>query len=511
MTVLLGVDCGTESVRVLAVDREGREVGACRIPHATVHGPGGRAEQAPDAWWDGLVTAIRALLADELRADDVAAIGVTGTSSTVVFADAAGQALRPALLWMDVRAVREAGVIQATGHPALAVAPSGVSAEWGPPKVLWVATHEPELYARTGVICEAPDWLRWRLTGTSSLSLPAATTAWYYDGARRAWPSDLYAQAGCADLTNKLPATVPAHGEVTGSLTPEAARALGLSPGIPVVCGGIDSVSAMLGLGATEPGLAALITGSSNVILTLTAQPFSAPGAWGGYPNAAVSGLHLAVALHTAGAALAWLTRDLLGRDGEGSEDLAEEASRLPPGADGLLFLPDFQGNRTPYNDARMRGALWGLAFHHRPAHLYRAALEGIAFSSRQALEGLLAGGAAIDELRACGGATRHRDSLQLYADVLGRPIRVSTQPDGSALGAAMAAAAGAGVTGSLREAVERMSRLSEVCLPRAATRDAYDGLYDLFRRTYPALMPLMHDRAALTSALHPTMARTHP
>lgn len=495
--ILLGVDCGTESIRALAVDPTGNLIADARVPHRTTHLHTGWAEQAPADWWDGLVRAIAELHLPQSVLTRVAAIGVAATSSTVVFATADGEPVRPAMLWMDVRATVEAKEIEHTGHPVLALCPDGVSPEWGPAKTAWVSKHEPDLFTATDVICEGGDWLIHQLTGKWSANVPAAATAWFFDAVNSRWPEDLYCTSGLTGLTGKCPSRVLRPGEIAGHLLPDIASHLGLNPGIPVVEGGIDSISAMLAMGVTGDGPAALITGSSNVILAQSSNSVRAKGVWGGYRDAATPGFVLVVGLHNAGTTLAWLTRTLL--DGRVTlEQLESEAMEIAPGSHGLIALPDFQGNRTPFTEPRARGALWGLSFGHGPAHIYRAMLEGIGFATRHALDAITDGGVSVTELRACGGATRSQLTMQIYADILGRPVVTTHTADASALGAAISASIGIGLHPDFTEASVRMNRPGRVFTPDTAHRARYDALYDLFRRTYPALLPLMQEMAEI-------------
>ncbi len=495
--LLLGVDCGTESIRVLAVDEHGGLYGDSRVAYPTSRPFHGWAEQSPHDWWLGLQSAIRELHDAGIDLARVAAIGVTATSSTVVLADESGEPVRPALLWMDVRATAEARTVEATGHSALTICPDGVSPEWGPVKVAWVAANEPTLFEQTAVVCEGGDWLIHQLSGEWSANIPAAVTAWFYDATERRWPLGLYRAAGFSDLIALLPKQVLAPGDIAGKITLEAAEFLGVPAGIPVVEGGIDSVSAMLALGVTGEKSAALITGSSNVILTQCSTRIRCSGVWGGYAHAAQPNLELVVGLHNAGSATAWLTNVLL--DGRYERATLEaDAARIAPGSDGLIALPDFNGNRTPFTEPRARGAFWGLSLSHRPAHLYRSILEGIAFATRQAFESMLASGLVIDEIRACGGATRSSLAMQIYADVLDRPIVTSAIPDMSAFGAAMATAIGTGIYLDFATASQSMNKFGRTYLPDEEIAGTYARQYDLFKRTYPALLPLMREMAEL-------------
>jgi len=251
----------------------------------------------------------------------------------------------------------------------------------------------------------------------------------------------------------------------------------------------------MLAMGVTGDGPAALITGSSNVILAQSSAAVRARGVWGGYRDAATPGFELVVGLHNAGTTLAWLTRSVLGGS-RTLEQLESEAREIAPGSEGLIALPDFQGNRTPFTEPLARGALWGLTFGHGPAHIYRAMLEGIGFATRHALDAITDAGVVVTELRACGGATRSELTMQVYADILGRPVVTTHTADASALGAAISASIGIGLYSDFPKASKRMNRSGRVFTPDPEHRERYDALYDLFRRTYPALLPLMRAMA---------------
>ena len=279
-------------------------------------------------------------------------------------------------------------------------------------------------------------------------------------------------------------------GEIVGPLLPAAAADIGLPAGVPVVAGGIDSVSAMVASGVTRSGSTAIITGSSNVVLSLTDRPIRAGGVWGSYHGAAMPGLELAVGLHNAGSVVTWLTRDLLG--GMEYETLEARAADVPAGSGGLVVLPDFQGNRTPFTEPLARGAIWGLRLDHGPAHLFRATLEGIACATRLAIAAFTAGGVTIADLRVCGGATRSPLAMQILADVLDRPIGIIDNPDASALGAAVSASVALGWYSDAGAGAATMSRVARTVIPDPAHRATYDDLFQRFQDTYPALLPLM-------------------
>ena len=203
---------------------------------------------------------------------DIAALCVDSTCCTVVALDAAGAALRPALLWMDMRSASEAARVAATGDPALRVNSGGagpVSAEWMIPKALWLKDNEPEVFAAAAHICEYQDFLNFHLTGRMCASVTNASVRWHYD-AQAGWPATMLRALGLEALLEKWPNEVLALGEVVGGLTAAAAAHLGLPEGLPVAQGGADAFVGMVGLGVIDPGQMALLTGSSHLHLGCT-------------------------------------------------------------------------------------------------------------------------------------------------------------------------------------------------------------------------------------------------
>jgi ribulose kinase len=281
---------------------------------------------------------------------------------------------------------------------------------------------------------------------------------------------------------------VIAPGAPVGPLTAEAADHLGLPRTVLVVQGGADAMIGMIGLGVTEPGQLALITGSSHLHLGLCRGPFHAPGLFGSYPDAVYPGLELYEGGQTStGSTIAWLRRLLAEKD---LSVLNAEAAALPPGADGLLVLDHFQGNRTPHTDAHSRGALVGLSLAHGAAHLFRAVIEGICFGTRAIFDTMAQAGLEIRDLRACGGATNSDLWLQIHADTSGLPVSVPGFTDAPALGSAIAAATGVGRFRSLQEGVQAMTRVARTIEPRPESRRRYDEIYRRYVELYPALRP---------------------
>ena len=411
MSFVIGIDGGTESIRAQVFDTAGRcRASSASHPYETRFAAGARAEQSPEDWWHALGQAVRHAVRDaDIAGDAVGSLALATTCCTVVVLDDQARPLRPAILWMDVRAEAEAAATFATADPSLQVngaCQGPVSAEWMIPKALWVARHEPKVFAQATTICEFQDFMNLRLTGRRCASLNNATIRWHYSSERSGYPATLVEKLGVESLLEKWPNEVLAPGEVVGELTAAAAEHLGLRQQVKVIQGGADAFIGMPGLGVAQPGQLALITGSSHLLLGISDHPMSSPGLWGSYPNAVYAGRHIIEGGQTStGSIVNWLKR--LAGAGFDLAGLNNEASKLEPGCDGLLALDHFQGNRTPYVDALSRGAFVGLTLSHGLPHLFRAVIEGICFGTKTILDQMAQAGFGPSEITV-GAALRH-------------------------------------------------------------------------------------------------------
>jgi FGGY-family pentulose kinase len=496
---LLGIDMGTGGARAGIFDPQGGIKGIHTTEWETKFPRPGRAEQDPEEWWRCIVVAVRGALENaQISPDAIAGISVDSTSATVVAATKDGKHLRPALLWMDVRAADEAEEIAATGDDALKYAGYGaVSAEWGVPKGLWLRKNEPEVYNRADYIVDCTDWLVHRLTGEWTMSLNHAAGKYFYD---RGWPVSLYEKLGATDLLEKFPERILPIGENVGGLRSDIAAELGLTAGTPVAEGAIDAYAGAIGLGVVEPGKMALITGSSHVMIGQSATPLHAEGLWGSYTDAVIPGEWTVEAGQVStGSIVAWfrdnlahITMDRSEKEGISRYQVLDELARkVPRGSDGLVMLDHFQGNRSPYSDPRSRGVFWGLTLGHGEGHMFRAILEGICFGTENIFETMRNNGYPPEEVVISGGPTASRLWMQMHADVSIVPITLTDVTEGPLLGSAMLAAVGAGVHADLPTAARHMVRTVETIEPDAEAHEEYQFNYRAYVDTYEAMKEL--------------------
>ena len=502
---VIGLDGGTEGVRAAVFDLTGQALSFARADYPTRFPHPGWAEQDPAQWWVAVAVATRgALEGAGVPADAVCGLSFAGTSCTVVLTDAHGEPLRPALLWMDVRASQEARDVAATGDPALKY--SGYdkgSAEWLLSKVLWVSRHEPELYAAAAHVTEYTDWLGWKLTGEWASNINTASIRGYYDRHAGGWPLSLIDTLGLTGLADKLSDQVLDIGTELGRLTAEAADALGLRQGTLVAVGGADAFVGMVGLNVVRPGSCALITGSSHLHLAQSDAPAYASGMFGAYTDALMPGQWtLEGGQVSTGSVVKWFRKICDGEyfkaeavsSAEVYSILQRDAASIGPGSDGLLALEFWQGNRTPYVDADARGMIWGLSLAHTPAHIYRALLEAVSFGTENVMRTFAATGHPVSELVACGGATRSDLWMQIHADVSNIPITLTVDPEAVTLGSGILAAAAAGLFPSVAEASAAMVHIDRVVTPDPQAHEAYQFYFDTYVRSYSAMRDLMHE-----------------
>ncbi|MFZ0088180.1 MAG: FGGY-family carbohydrate kinase [Solirubrobacteraceae bacterium] len=506
---LLGIDFGTESCRAAIFDLHGRRVAVEATPYKLSHPRPGWAEQDPDEWWSALVESVgKVMRAAELDGDAIAGLSADATTCTVIALDDAGRPLRPAIMWMDVRAADQARRIGESEHPARRYNGGGpVSAEWLPSKLLWLKESEPDTYSAARYLVDAPDWITFRLTGRMTANVNTAAVRGYHDRDHDGWPVGFYEEIGLDDAFAKLPEDVLDLGAPVEGLSEEAAQELGLTPGTPVAQGGGDAWVGQIGLGVVQPGRMALITGSSHVLSGQSEDPISGRGFFGAFTDAVIPGQYtLEGGQVSTGSVLKWFKDNFCSdrvreeaerRQISDYEVLNERIRKIPPGSDGLIVNEYWQGNRTPYTDPLARGIIWGLSLHHTPEHVYRAIQEGICYGTAQILRAMGEAGFEVRELVAAGGFTNSPELIQMHADVSGLPIRLTEVGDAVVLGGAILAAVGADLFDSVGDAAETMVHESRTIEPDPDAHQTYAPFVEAYADTYPAMRPVMHELAS--------------
>lgn len=503
--LVVGVDCSTTACKALAFDERGQIQGEARSAIRLDNPAPDAWQQDAETWWQGLLGAVRQLT-DELGAGarGIRAVCVTHQRETFVLTDERGRPLHPALVWMDARCRPQvAAAVRRFGAERLH-ARSGKPACTTPSmyKLMYVLEQQPELAAQKPRLLDVHGFLVWRLTGRFATSLGSADPTGLVDMPARAWSAELAELAGIT--LAQLPELV-APGREIGRLEPEPAAMCGLAPGLPVIAGAGDGQAAGLGAGVVDTGQAYLNLGTA-VVSGVLARDYRCDPAFRTLFGAADGTYFLESDLQGGTFTLSWLVDRWLrhGRnDDQASVDailaeLEQQAVRLPPGADGLIVVPYWNGVMDPYWDDDATGIVVGWTGSHGPGHLYRAILEGIAFEQRLHTEGIEQAAGPVHTLAVLGGGSKSQLWCQILADVLEKPLARAASHEATALGAAMLAAVAVGMHADLTAAARVMTATTDRFEPGAA-RSAYQALYEqVYRDLFPALQPSLSRLARL-------------
>ncbi|SIT47436.1 Carbohydrate kinase FGGY [Paraburkholderia ribeironis] len=431
----LGIDLGTGSLKVAIVDQHGREQAVASVAYALDTPHAGWAEISVQTWWRALCEAT-ARLPDGLR-HDVQAIGFSGQMHGVVLIDAAGEAVRPAMLWPDTRAL---DLLEAWPAPQ----PNPVAPGMAGPLLRWIVLHEPQVARRTRWALQPKDWLRVALGGAVATDPSDACATALADPAG-VWDAALLERL---EIPREWFAPLAPSYAAGGVLSPQAAQALGLRAGIVLATGAADTPCAALGSGLVHDGDALLTTGTGGQIVVLAAQ---APAAVKGLHRyrAASDHWYRMAAMQNVGIALervrGWLGyewadayRDAFGETMGSSASADSNTANTANTAAGLTFLPYLTGERTPWLNPLARGGWLGLALDHTRGTMMRAAFEGVAFSLRAGLDAIRASGAPVTTLKLAGGGSVDARWRQLLADALNADLYAVDCPNAAPRGAAI-------------------------------------------------------------------------
>ncbi len=487
MDHVIGLDIGTTSTIGILIEPGTRRVIAQESRPVTLNSPHpGWAEEDPQEWWDN-VCAITRRLAAEVPAGTIRALGVTGMVPAVLLLDAEGRLLRPSIQQSDGRCEAEvAALLRETDAEAfLARTGNGINQQLVIAKLRWIATHEPEVFARIATVYGSYDHIASLLTGARRVERNWALEGGFLDLATGRIAQDLCALAGID------PGVIPPLSESTeviGHVTDAAAEATGLPAGLPVSGGVADHVASAYAAGVVAPGHVLLKFGGAGDVLAATdaARPDArlfmdyhpVPGLF--MPNGCMA---------STGSMLNWAARMLAPGQDRPHARLDALAAKVAPGVGGLIMLPYMLGEKSPIHDPNARGVLAGMTLGHGPGHIWRAALEGTAFAFRHHVEVLRDLGFRPRQLLASDGGSASAVWMQIVADVHQMPVQVLKGHPGSCLGAAWLAAMGVGLADS-HDGVRDFVGTGALHTPDPELAAHYDTGYGRFRDLYERLKP---------------------
>jgi xylulokinase len=503
--LLLGFDIGTTNSKGIVVDSDLEVVASASVPHGvSTPNPGWVEHDATEVWWGEFVAVVQELVSEPgVVPDRIAGVGISGLAPSVLPLDAAGDPLRPGILYgIDTRSGAEIDhLTDRIGEDRLTeVCGNGLSFQSAGAKLLWYKRNEPDRYARTEVVVDAVGYVVSQLTG--EYVMDNAVASFYdplYDLSDQSWSREMI---DAADLDPGLLPETKWSSEVAGAVTPEAAAATGLAAGTPVVTGAVDAIAALLSVGGVEHGDTVFMYGTTGVVYTTVSEPHPVSELWA-TPHCIEDTYAVGGGMATSGAITEWFVEQFAGASGDDADGsdpydrLTGAAAGIAPGSDGLVVLPYFSGSRTPLNDDRARGAIAGLTLSHTEAHVYRAILEGVGYGFRHNLEAMQAADVPIDRTFAIGGGARSDLWRQIVSDITGAEQAYVSDPLGAPLGGAYLAGVGTGVFDGY-DRLRASATVSTTTTPDPDRGTTYDEYYDVYRDLYPSMREGIHRLAEL-------------
>ena len=496
---MVGVDVGSQGTCAQALEPGGALVAASYAPHALRYPRPGWAEQDPGEWTAALVRTLSDLRA-ATPGREIAALSFGAQLDGMVAAAGDGTPLHPVLIWCDRRADAECEAAAARCDPEALRALTGCNLDPGhvAAKIAWLACHEPAVHAAAAAFLPPGAWVAWRASGVLAVDPSNASSTGLLDARARAWAPD-----ACAAFevdADRLPEVKRAD-TVLGPIRGWLGEATGLGPRTLVVLGAGDEMAATLGAGVVEPGVVCDVMGTAEPVCAVVREPAHDPtGLVELHPHADPDTWLLENPGWLSGGAYRWFRDELGGPEATQAaasgadvyELLNALAAGAPPGAGGVSWLPALAGAMAPEWNARARAGWFGMTAAHGRAHLARALLEGNALALRDVIEAISGAGHPPTEVVCVGGGARGRLLCELRAHVTGLPVCRTDDVETTARGAAMLAAAGAGLHPTVAAAARAMAgSRSEPVQPDPELRGLYDGLHRRHRRLYAALRPL--------------------
>ncbi len=508
MAVYLGIDIGTSGTKTLAIDEDGKILAEANELYPSYHPKPLWSEQDPEDWWQATVKTVRAAVKKaKVKAADVRAIGLSGQMHGSVFLDKNDRVVRRALLWNDQRTAaecdeieRRAGgrrqLIKMVANPAL----TGFTA----PKILWLRNHEPRNFDKTAKVLLPKDDVRRRLTGEYATDVSDASGMLLLDVAKRDWSKPLLSKL---ELDIGLFGRCYESEEVTGKLTRQAAAALGLSTDCAVVGGAGDQAAGAVGTGVVNRGTLSTSIGTSGIMFVHSDEVQIDPeGRLHTFCHAVRGKWHLMGVSLSGGGSLQWFRNTLCQAEVEVAkkkktsayEMITEEVVNLPPGSEGLFFLPYLSGERTPHADPDARACFIGLTLKHSRGHMVRAIMEGVAYAMRDSLEIIREMNVPVKQIRASGGGSKSQLWRQIQADVFGQKVVTLNAEEGPAYGVALLAAVAGGAFKDIAEACGKTIRVVKETPADKQAIKLYNRGFPIYQQLYQSLKKDFKSIAAL-------------
>lgn len=479
MKYVIGIDIGTSGLKSIIVNGDGEVVKKDLVKYETFHDKTGYSEMDPEKWYEATVESLKRLLSSEYG-KNIKGISFSGQMHGLVLIDKDGEVIRPAILWNDTRTSQECKeILEDIGLDRLLDQVQNTVLEgFTLSKLMWIKKNEPDNYKKIHKFMLPKDYVIYRLTGNVFSEPSDAAGTVMFDVKKGEWSIPLLNQL---DIDETIcPEVIPSHGK-SGLLNKDS---WGTNRDIPIYQGGADNACGALGAGITDASKQLVSIGTSGVVLSSEEEDdYSNDGSVHYFNHCVVGQNYVMGVTLSAGYSLEWLKK-LLGDDMEFHEFI-KDAENSPLGANGLLYTPFLLGERTPHNDASIRGSFIGLDANTNIADMKRAVIEGITFSLNESIQIMRENGKNIERIVSIGGGANNSQWLQIQADVFDAKIITRTEEQGPAYGAAMIAAMGEEWFDDFSIISEAWIKYGETFSPITENKERYKKLFDLYRKVY--------------------------
>lgn len=489
MAFLLGIDFGTSSLKTMLINEFGKQIAISSQGYTLDVPQQGFAEQDPEVWWHATIKTIKKVIYEaEINPENISGIGLSGQMHGLVPIDKNSNVIRKAILHCDQRSAKQVQKIKRLipDNDFYNITYNPIFPGFQLLSLIWMRDNEPEKYEQIYKVLCPKDYIRFKLTGEIGTEITDASGTLVFDIKKQKW-SD-YILNKLEINKNIFPKDINYSYDVAGTVCAEAKKEIGLSTKTLVVFGGGDQPMQSLGNGVYRPGTITSTIGTSGQILAVSNKPISnpecnthvfchvKPNTWYGLG-----------AVLSAGLSLKWLKNTFKTKTSY-NELVNHKVEKIPPGCEGLVFLPSIVGERTPYMDSEAKGIFFGISSSHTFEHFVRAVLEGVCFSLKTSLNILEKIGHKTNMIIASGGATKSSLWLQIQSDILGRKLLTTKTVEHASMGAAITAGVGCGLFDNIEEACDSIIQFkSEVIMPQKDNFKKYNYLYnEVYKKLYP-------------------------
>ncbi len=489
MDHFISLDIGTTSVKVALVGSDG-EVGAISTREYTLHTPAENiVELNPEIYWNCCVEGIKEVLEkSKVPTAQIKSVGICSQGETLICLDKQGNTLRNAIVWMDNRSGREAEEIKAALKTENNTGQLDVVATWPITKMLWLKKNEPDTYRKTRKFLLPEDYILYRLTGLFKGEYSLYTSSFMLDIINKKWWAEILDYVG---VSTEMLVELCESGEVIGEVQPSVCKQTGLAAGTKVVTGAMDQTAAMIGAGNIKSGIVTETTGAALAVCgTIASFPDKSGKRSMAVQYHAIPDEYFLIGwCPTGGMAFKWL-RDVFftaekdraaGTGADAYDRMTALAAEIPPGSQGLIFLPYLAGPGTGDIRADAKGVFCGLELHHDRPHFARAVMESIGFVLKQYITEMERLGLECKEIRSLGGGSKSRLWNQIKADILGKPVTTMKCAEAAAVGTAILQARAIGIFDSFEQAADSIVQTESVVVPIEQNVRAYQTIFEKF------------------------------